>query len=275
MNRQRLVRWAVPLALILPVIVSPSRTFGQAVAAPKAATTKPAGLIDLNTATAKELVDSLDGVGEVTAKKIVDGRPYKSVDDLAKAGVPERTINMIRSKVTVSKPKAASRPAGAAKPAATHPSSLVNLNTATAAELETLPNVGPATAKAIIAGRPYASVDDLDKVKGIAKTKLNALRPLVTTEATSARPVPASSPTAAKTKAATKSKAAATTLPAGKVVNLNTASKAELEALFDIGPVKAQAIIDGRPYKSIDEIKNVKGIKDGIFAKIKDQITVK
>jgi competence protein ComEA len=41
-----------------------------------------------------------------------------------------------------------------------------------------------------------------------------------------------------------------------------------------IGPVKAQAVIEGRPYKKIEDIKKVKGIKEGEFNKIKDVITV-
>lgn len=60
----------------------------------------------------------------------------------------------------------------------------VNINTATAAELDTLPGVGPATAAAIIAHReqhgPFATVDDLGDVRGIGPAKLEAIRGLVT-----------------------------------------------------------------------------------------------
>jgi hypothetical protein len=43
-------------------------------------------------------------VGEVTAKKIIAGRPYKTLDDLAKAGIPKSTIDKIRDHVTVGSP---------------------------------------------------------------------------------------------------------------------------------------------------------------------------
>lgn len=55
----------------------------------------------------------------------------------------------------------------------------INLNTATAAELESLPAIGPSKAEAIIANRPYATVDELDKVPGIGPSTLEQLRPLV------------------------------------------------------------------------------------------------
>ena len=59
----------------------------------------------------------------------------------------------------------------------------VNLNTATADELDALPGVGPATAAAILAHReehgPFRAVDDLLDVRGIGEAKLEQLRPLV------------------------------------------------------------------------------------------------
>jgi competence protein ComEA len=57
----------------------------------------------------------------------------------------------------------------------------VNVNSATAAELEALPGIGPAKAQAIIENRPYAAVDELDRVPGIGPATLERLRPLVTT----------------------------------------------------------------------------------------------
>ncbi|MCP1659897.1 ComEA family DNA-binding protein [Neisseria perflava] len=61
-------------------------------------------------------------------------------------------------------------------------------------------------------------------------------------------------------------------------VNINTASQSELEALPGIGPAKAKAIVAYRQqhgqFKSVDELKNVKGIGEGIYGKLKGEATV-
>ena len=63
--------------------------------------TSPSTKVDLNTASEKEL-ESLPGVGTATAKKIIAGRPYSSVDGLSKAGVSASTIKKITPLVSVS-----------------------------------------------------------------------------------------------------------------------------------------------------------------------------
>lgn len=64
-----------------------------------------------------------------------------------------------------------------------HGSALVNINTAGATELETLPGVGPVTAQAILDWRAknqrFATIEDLLDVRGIGEATLERLRPLV------------------------------------------------------------------------------------------------
>jgi len=53
----------------------------------------------------------------------------------------------------------------------------VDLNTATEAELRTLPGIGPKLARRIIAARPFRSVDDLARVPDVGRKRAEALRP--------------------------------------------------------------------------------------------------
>ena len=169
----------------------------------------PAGKVDLNTASQKDL-EALPGVGAATAKKIIAGRPYTSVADLKKAGVSQSTIDKIQGQVTVSAsnanaPASATKPKSGAKQTqpASAPGGKVDLNTASQTDLEALPGVGAATAKKIIAGRPYASVADLQKA-GVSQRTIGKIQDQVTvssalptsmagnTAATSAKPSAAS-----------------------------------------------------------------------------------
>jgi competence protein ComEA len=183
------------------------------------------------------------------------------------------------------------------------PGTPVDLNTADQKTLESLPGVGPTLAKRIMAARPIQSLEELAKVKGMSKTRAAALKDKVTfgaaapaapaiqpapatpaapAAAAPAAPAPAApatapvTPAAAKTSTApaAKGKAEKPKLAPGEKININTTSEADLEKLPEIGPVKAKAIIAGRPYKTPEDIMKVKGIKEGIYNKIKDNISV-
>ncbi len=171
---------------------------------------------------------------------------------------------------------------------------LVDINSATQKELEDIKGVGPTTAKKIIAGRPYKSVDELSKA-GLKPKAIEALKPFVSVGTVSAAPVAASAAKAATkatapvaaaatdmTRAAKEAKTSAKSASAsvaklapGTKININTADQATLEKLPEIGPVKAKAIIDGRPYKTVEDVMKVKGIKGKTFDAVKDFIVVK
>lgn len=72
--------------------------------------------------------------------------------------------------------------AGAVSAAASAPTIAgpININTASADQLMSLPGIGPSYAAKIIAGRPYTSVDELTKVKGIGEKTLAKLRDQIT-----------------------------------------------------------------------------------------------
>ncbi len=148
--------------------------------------------LDINRATSAEL-QSLPGVGPELAAAIVAKRseqPFANVTELR--GVPglgPKTYDVLKSHVSVSvaddvkkdeieelKRKSFGQPVS--------PTDKVNINTATVAELEKLPRIGPVLAEAIVQTRKqkeFTSVDDLRRVRGIGAKTLDALRPLITT----------------------------------------------------------------------------------------------
>ncbi len=67
-------------------------------------------------------------------------------------------------------------------------------------------------------------------------------------------------------------------LHAADMIDINTATAKELEAIKGIGPAKAKAIIEYRtkngPFKSVDDLVKVPGIGDKAFADIKGMVSV-
>jgi len=283
---KRTTRFCLLAALAAALSSSPAgaaRAKGRAAdtAAPKS------GTVDLNTASAKQL-EALPGIGAATAKKIIAHRPYASVQDLSKAGVSKKTIDEVAPMVTVGAAAATSpmvppRPepranqadktaradrASAPSPGAPSKSSPVDLNTASQADIEKLPGIGPVKAKKIVANRPYASVQDLSKA-GVSKKTIDEVTPMVTVGAAAATSPMASSRPEARAKNGDRASPSSAGAPTkSSPVDLNTASQADIERLPGIGPVKAKKIIAARPYASTADLRRA-----GLSAKEVTEIT--
>jgi competence protein ComEA len=222
-------------------------------------------IVNLNTAD-KAAIENLPGIGSTMADNIIAARPFKNVDDLKNVkGIGQVKFDKLKDLVTVKAAKASKKIESEATSTTQSTSQAtkqstsvgpVDLNTADKSALESLPGIGPALAEKIIAARPFKSVDDLKNVSGFGQAKFDNLKNLVA--------VNQEEETAVSPK-----------LKPGQTININTASEEQLDSLLGIGPVKAKAIIAGRPYAKIEDIMKVKGIKEKTFAKIKDYIVIR
>ncbi len=178
---QRGVPAGTDQATVLPELLEGTREAAQE----GARRSEPLGdgeKIDPNRASDVEL-DRLPGVGPSTARAIVtareEGRVFRRPEDLLEVrGIGEATLERMRGSLAFGHvPPGASRRAPPSAPA------VLDLNRASAEELETLPGVGPALAARIVTARQerlFTSVEDLERVPGIGPATLQRLRPHLT-----------------------------------------------------------------------------------------------
>ncbi len=178
--------------------VSPSPT------GPTPAPPDPGGDAAVGESRAAILVHVLGSVLRPGVYELAEGS--RAVDAVAMAGgfaegAEQASLNLARPLIdgeqlrVLAVGEAPPAPAGAGSPssgtpgapsgaAGGSPGALINLNSATALDLDTLPRIGPAMAARIIAWRdengPFASVDDLLQITGIGDKTFESLRPLVT-----------------------------------------------------------------------------------------------
>jgi competence protein ComEA len=123
-------------------------------------------------------LDGADLIGLNMARRVADGEQI-IVGIAGPPGQPTAMGSSISAEPGTAAPEGAPSTTGNA-PA---PGGLVNLNTATVEELDTLPGIGPVTAAAIVAWRDangqFTSVDQLGDVDGIGPARLEKLRDLV------------------------------------------------------------------------------------------------
>ncbi len=118
---------------------------------------------------------------------------------------------------------------------------------------------------------PTRSENDLEGID--VKRTLMPLA-LVALGALMASPVLAKQATTPETKAKPQTAAKAST-PAAELLDLNTATEAQLEALPGVGPAYAKKIVAGRPYKSKDELVRRKIVPESTYKQFKDKVIAK
>lgn len=145
---------------------------------PGLVTLKPGARIADALTAAGGALDGADLIGLNMARRVTDGEQII----VGIAGPPGQPAAMGSS----ISPEPGTAPPAGTQPAtgnASAPGGLVDLNTATVEQLDTLPGIGPVTAAAIVAWRDangkFTSVDQLGEVDGIGPARLEKLRDLV------------------------------------------------------------------------------------------------
>ncbi len=160
-------------------------------------------------------------------------------------------------------------------------SPIIDLNTASVEQLQTLPGIGPSKARAIVEYRekqPFSKPEDIMNVSGIGPKTFEKIKDRITVSTVNTVNMANNSPSTIQSTTQNNQSQNGNKNISPEKININTANLEELQKLPGIGPSKAQAIIDYREkvgeFKSIEEIKNVKGIGEKTYEKLKELITI-
>ncbi len=150
----------------------------------------------------------------------------------------------------------------------------LDLNTATADELEHLPGVGPSRAESIVSHRagygPYTDSESLSRAPGVGPATAAKVAPFVRIAPAAVPTSPAPAPPAPRAAV----KGGAKHSPEMEPIDLNRATEAQLATLPGIGPTLAKRIADARPFSAVADLRKVKGIGAKTFAGLELHVTV-
>jgi competence ComEA-like helix-hairpin-helix protein len=171
----------------------------------------------------------------------------------------------------------------------------IDPNTATADDLARLPKIGESTAERIVAWRtargPFRTLADLDSVPGIGPAALREVAPHVTLAAAPVSTLAHRSRAAAGTvdrggldrsgggrSGLRTSSVSSAGSPTDAVVDVNSASVEELEALPGVGPALARRIVEWRAengrFRAVDDLDHVAGIGPAMLARLRPRVRV-
>lgn len=229
---------------------------------------------DVNTVTAAEL-RTIPEMPAHVAELIVAYRqangPFASINDLL--NVPGMTIDLFEkirkylrtsAETTFVSPPPAPAPVRAPAPQPQR-TGRVNINTATAAELMSLPGISEPNARMIIAYRntygSFQTTAQLIDVPGITPEMYSAIRDRVTVEASAMAPAPQPQPAMTTTR-----------------ININTAGEAQLATIAEFSTQNVKLIIAYRNqygrFSAIEDLLNVPSITPELLSRVRDRLTV-
>ncbi len=177
-TRTRIVLGIIILIFAIGIFISAITPLREGIKKSNKVMTVPATSafpVNINTADEKT-IEMLPGIGPSKAKAIVDYRkkagPFKTFEDILKVpGIGPSTLDKFSGLIT------------GVSTASFKNSQKININSATAKEIENLPSIGQIKARGIVSYRethgPFRNLEDLKKVSGIGSKTIQKIKDLI------------------------------------------------------------------------------------------------